>query len=431
MSDDLFFFSSRFWGWCVEHEPIDFQTMQTLREKALTVLIESVNAGEIISLDGIDSPLSMKIKEHHRLIDFEMNTNWIGSAQDWACPCCSRTKFQISRPGQKNQILAKLVVHHDHMGEALEQAFHVAFEEAGTNTEQSDGERLIERIGEAFAAFEEVLVCEDCNNADTSAKKLLGTPKFFSFPIRQIQRFITSKDHQPHQIDATIAREIWEEARPAYELRMSLIRAVAHAAATDSHWYEPYARGMQPIPTLRYENRQGDASIKRWVSTEALYRALGPQPKTASRNLSRWRTTAQKSGRALPENYLAMLLSDEFRANRWDSVDDGWSCPVCQRTKEQVVYVAEKGKIRFHLATNAGRGAWVNAKRICGHCMSTLMSLKLEISELTANTSLDSYGFVSPDELAAIIVPRAHSAHSIRANAASSLVDTIVKRLDQ
>lgn len=189
MNDDLYF-QSRFWRWCVENEPFDHEQMHALREQALDALVASINAGEISSLDGIDSPLSKKIKTHHQLAVFEMNSNWIGSPQSWVCPCCSRSKFQVSRVGKKQQILAKLVIHHDHMGEALKAAFHAAFEGAGTDVQQIEGQRLVERMGGAFAAYEEVLVCEDCNNADTAAKKLSAAPPYFSFSIGQIRRFI-------------------------------------------------------------------------------------------------------------------------------------------------------------------------------------------------------------------------------------------------
>ena len=164
---------------------------------------------------------------------------------------------------------------------------------------------------------------------------------------------------------------------------MKLINAVARAAATDTHWYEPYKRRTQPIPVLG--SRIGDAMIKDWVSTEALYKVLGPQPKKADRNLARWRTTTQKPGQPLPPNYLAMLRSEEAFAHAWDSVSDDWSCPVCGRGKQQIVYVGDKGKVVFFLAGSNGRGVWSVAPRICRQCHSTLMSLKLEITELTGN----------------------------------------------
>ncbi|MDB5971116.1 MAG: rubredoxin family protein [Hydrocarboniphaga sp.] len=434
MTDDLFL-QSRFFRWCTEHAPLKYDEEQALRREALSVLVESINAGEIISLDGIDTPLSKKIKAHHQLANFEMNSNWIGSSQDWMCPCCSRSKFQIARVGKKRQILAKLVVHHDHMGGALEAVFHAAFEKAGTSVEQVEGLRLVERMGSAFAAYEEVLICEDCNNADTEAKKLVESPLFFSFSPGQIKRFIRCGDHQPHQVDATMAQQIWQEAKPAYELRMKLIRAVGHAAATDAHWYEPYPRRTSAIPVFGYGDsviyRSSDRTIQQWVSGEALYRALGPGKAASARNLSRWRTTVPKPGKALPDNFLAMLRSEEARARTWNSVSENWRCPICRRSKQETTYVGEKNKISFYLQTNRGFGKWVNASTICNHCGSTLMSLKLEVSELLGCTPTDSYGFVSPEELAKVIIPSAHSPHSILPAEAEALVSLVVQRLAQ
>ncbi|MCW0422137.1 hypothetical protein NB713_000080 [Xanthomonas sacchari] len=373
--------------------------------------------------------MSLKIKHHHRLDDVEMNSHWIGCSQEWTCPCCGRSKFQISRIGRKQQILAKLVIHHDHMGEALQAAFHAAFVKAGTTVEQINGYRLVERMGSAFAAYEEILVCEDCNNADAEAKKLLTAPSYFSFSVGQIRCFIQSADHQPHRVDPAAAQTIWEAARPAYELRMTLINAVARAAATNSHWYEPHTGKSQPIPVLGYAHRIGDSMVKEWVPGEALYKALGPQTKKPERNLARWRTAAQKPGQPLPPNYLAMLRSEEAFVKAWDSVPDDWYCPVCRRSKREVAYVGDKGKVVFFLASNSGRGDWSNASRICRQCHSTLMSLKLEITELTGIKPSDSYEFVGPHELAIILDPRPHSQHAIQRSEAAILVERIRQRL--
>lgn len=423
------FMDSRYWQWYVNHKPFAFEQEQALQREALNVLVESVNAGEITALDGVHTPLSKQIKAHHGLDDFEMNSNWLLSAQDWICPCCMRSKFQISRAGKQGQILAKLVVHHDHMSEAMQAAFHEAFESAGTNVEQVEGLRLVERMGKAFAAYEEVLICEDCNNADTEAKKQVLSPRYFSFSIRQIKQFINIQDHHSHRLDVAKAEQIWREAKPAYELRMKLIHTVAYAAATDTHWYEPYARGTDAIPVLGVRQETGDHAIKQWVSTERLQMELGPRRKLPTANLSRWRTVSQKCGKPLPDNFLAMLRSDEVRARAWDLVPDGWCCPICMRDKHQTVYVGEKGKIRFYPRTTTAHGKWSGVTTICNHCESTLMSLKLEISKIVGKTPSNNYGFVSPAELAKIITARPHSSHLIQQAEAEELVSTVVERL--
>ena len=100
--------------WCLEHPgPYTLNEEIELRKEAMAALVESVKTGDITSLDGVESPLSERIRARHGVTDFEMNSNWVGSSQDWICPCCGRSKFQVSRVGKKGQILAKLVVHHD------------------------------------------------------------------------------------------------------------------------------------------------------------------------------------------------------------------------------------------------------------------------------------------------------------------------------
>jgi hypothetical protein len=148
---------SQFWQWHCENSRLVDQPLQDLRDEAMAVLIDSVNLGEITTLDGVDTPLSQRIRAHHGCTDFEMNSHWVGSSQNWACPCCSRSKFEVSRVGKQGQILAKQVVHHDHMGEALEAAFNEEFEKQKTGLAQADGLRLVQRMGVAFAAYEEVL----------------------------------------------------------------------------------------------------------------------------------------------------------------------------------------------------------------------------------------------------------------------------------
>ena len=159
--------------WAKEHEESP-EAFQARRKTALRLAIEGIKDGSIHSIDGIESPLSRKIQAHHRGRLFEMNRNWIETAQSWTCPCCRRGKFEISRLGGKGQILAKLVVHHDHMTDALKAAFHKVFVESCSHKATNTGLALIERMAPAFSAYAQVLICEDCNNADAAAKKIIS-----------------------------------------------------------------------------------------------------------------------------------------------------------------------------------------------------------------------------------------------------------------
>jgi rubredoxin len=423
-------FDSSFAKWCLRQPwPCNGDKQQELRKSALEQLLVSFRQGEITSLDGVESATAKAIYEIHGQRPFEMNSHWILSAQDWICPCCGRNKVAISRLGSKGQILGKLTIHHDHMGEAIEEEFCRAFVANGTENPQVEGKRLVGRIGQAFAAHEEVLICEDCNNADTTASRELGLPKHFSFPLGKIRRFILPVPHAPHRIDLDAAQRVWEEARPAYELRMRLISEVAVAAATNTHWYEPHERQAIPIPVYGYANaRLGFANITDWLNLEDLEKALGPKEKIHQPNRSRWRTEFAKPGRPLPSHYLAMLRSAHHMAESWDALSEDWRCPGCDRSKYEQVYLGAKGEIQFRAPGTSNAPRW-RRQRICNHCHSVVMSMKEEITQRTGTRPGDSFGYFSPGELKGIIRARPHSSHLIKPKEAAALVELAVERL--
>lgn len=418
-SDSVYY--SRFGDWSKNRQPPAGVRTDEYHE-GLRVLVECVDSGEITCLDSQNSPIAREILARHGERRFEMNSNWVGSPQDWACPCCGRTKFQISRVGKKEQILAKCVIHHDHMGDVLEEAFNAEFVAAGTDIEQVDGLKLIERMSSAFAAYDAVLVCEDCNNADTAAKKLLEIPREFSFSIGQIRKFIQVRNHQPHTISQGEAQEAWEAAKAAFVLRMRIIKAVAKAAATDTHWFERYPPMFDPIPVYGHDSRRLPR-ISQWFSSEALMDALGMQTRVSQANVSRWRDGPTRAGKPLPVNYLAMLRSVEYMAKNWDSLPEDWCCPICKRSKSEIVYIGDQGKVRFMVVTTGK--AWLHVPKICSHCSKVHMALKTEVKSHLGDFR-ESYMFVSPNELATIILPRPHADHRIRPIEAKALIAKIL-----
>lgn len=419
-SDSAYY--SRFGDWSQSRQPPLGVPNDEYRE-GLKLLVDCVDSGEINCLDSQNSPVAREILERHGERRFEMNSNWVGSPQDWACPCCGRTKLQISRVGKKEQILAKCVIHHDHMGDVLEEAFNAEFVAAGTDIEQVDGRKLIERMSSAFAAYDAILVCEDCNNADTAAKKLLAVPREFSFSIGQIRNFIQVREHQPHSIDQSKAQIAWDAAKPAFVLRMRIVKAVAKAAATDTHWFERYPRKFEPIPVYGHGDRWLP-KISQWFSSDVLMDALGMQMKVSKVNVSRWRDGSIKNGKPLPANYLALLRSVEYKADSWDSLPDDWTCPICQRGKSQIVYVGDQGQVRFNVATTGK--AWRETPKICGHCSKVHLALKTEVKSHLGNFQ-DSYSFVSAGELAQIILPRPNTDHQVLPTEAIALLTRILE----
>lgn len=427
MLEDLWH-TSAFGQWQLRQRSSLGPAEEERRREALTRLLASFEAGEIISLDGVDSAMAKAIVAIHGDRPFEMHSNWILSPQDWRCPGCDRGKAAISRLGAKGQILAKLTVHHDHMGAVIRREFSSAFAAHGTAEPQVEGQALVDRIGDAFSAYEPVLICEDCNNADPAAKLELGLPSHFSFSVGQLRTFIQPRPHAPHALDLEKAKDVWAAAEPAYVLRMKIIRAVARAAATDAHWYEPHARSSVAVPV------QGDPRapyIYGWLedrlTVDAVVRALGPKPGLHRADRSKWRKGPFKRSQPVPANYLPMLLSRPGVADSWNEVPDDWCCAVCERPKHAQVYMGPKGELLFRTSVTSRNPHW-RRQRICNHCRAAVMSLKEEITNAIGMRPSDSYGHVTPEELRGILVARPHAAHRIRPTEAEALVALATRR---
>lgn len=409
--------------WAKQYE-ISRDDIQERKETALRLAIEGIADGSIISLDGVISPLSQKIKAHHGVSLFEMNGNWIETAQYWTCPCCARGKFQISRLGGKGQILAKLVEHHDHMSDALKAAFRKVFIESGTDKPTSTGLALIERMAPAFSAYPSVLICEDCNNADAAAKKVISDTgrkvDWHSFSIGQISQFIIARNHTPHIIDKVKVLEIWNLARPAYVARMNLVYEVAKAAVLHDYWFERYQGETTPVPTL--SNGFSRFNGLELVNGEALVHEMARSTFKHKSNYSRWRSGEQSIGDIPPPNFLAIIQSLPGCARMWAALPDQWKCPICERSKYQIVNY-KKGKVSFHThGPTRYSPAWKSTGQICIGCFNVVTALKREL-QIDYGVEVNSpFDCITPGEMRSIIRARAHSSHLVDPEMAETLV---------
>ncbi|HBO3036061.1 TPA: hypothetical protein L4R07_006261 [Pseudomonas aeruginosa] len=119
-----------------------------------------------------------------------------GLAEDWQCPGCRRTKYQILRwttlfpkiPSARRPGWAGgYHTHHDH-----------ACDRYGFG-----------RTPVGYTPrFPPTVVCEQCNSADASAKRQLKLPEYFSFSPEEIRQFVLPYPHGKHLLDYRIARQI-------------------------------------------------------------------------------------------------------------------------------------------------------------------------------------------------------------------------------
>lgn len=75
-------------------------------------------------------------------------------------------------------------------------------------------ENLLSRLHFSLSAYDNTVVCFDCNKADADAKKIVKAHKYFSFSPREIAEFVKPTSNQEHEIDPLLAQQVWERAKP-------------------------------------------------------------------------------------------------------------------------------------------------------------------------------------------------------------------------
>lgn len=116
---------------------------------------------------------------------------WKSTSEDWTCPACGRSKFQIMKwtrrfPNKPEKLMgwvAALHRHHDHS---------VGLLESGVRR------------------FPETIICGQCNATDGVVKKKLKLPSKFSFSPLEMRSFIQATPHDSHKIDYDIALTIYK-----------------------------------------------------------------------------------------------------------------------------------------------------------------------------------------------------------------------------
>jgi hypothetical protein len=161
--------------------------------------------------DGRWSTLSRRLVRELNADRLDLNENWANVDQSWRCPICGRSKAQIARVIPRGILLARLDEHHDHLHDYMSKELRKEFGgdwpkkiPKGTYEVEHLGSRMIER-------FERLLVCVDCNAADSYAKNHIpGIHRSFTFRPDEIAKFIRTSANRKHVCDVDAATSIWQ-----------------------------------------------------------------------------------------------------------------------------------------------------------------------------------------------------------------------------
>lgn len=299
-------------------------------------------------LDGRWSPLTRHLMQALGTDKLDLNEAWAGTWYRWECPACGREKVDIARVTEDGVLLCKLSNHHDHIHDIAKKMFRAAGELPSDR--DSRAARVRARLG-AYALirrFEDTLVCEDCNNADTDMKAALGddVDRFFSFSPAEIGAFVLPAPNRPHEIDIDAGRAVYAVAKPAFEDRMAFARMLIDRVERGLNdievsgplWAVP-AGNDRMLYRLALE-RAGPRS-----RLDKMFEGLSNRSRASDGNQSNRRKRSRRRIAVPTQEDFAQVCARNADSRPWVSAGDDWRCPICERSK-------------FEICRKSNSGAW-------------------------------------------------------------------------
>lgn len=412
---------------------LDHFTMMLPRFKSQDELLKYL---ESQNLHGIDSEFSGATKALVNAFDAKgvhVNRWWVMTPFDWRCPSCRRKKHQIVRLNRHGFLTGQLHEHHDHMKDRVKKRFAEISVSRKTIVADELAERFAIRTAYGLSAYDNTVICSDCNHADSSAKAAANTHADFSYSPAEILAFVRPRDNTaPHEIDEAVATRIWMEGRDLFQLRLNMVDQVAELASKNCHWYQP-----SEITSARTE-RIAEWWFRRYGLDE-LSHASGEDPEkylynpvVFSGELSSWRMKNIKPNKLIPtERDIQHLVAT--RGSFWKKVGDDWRCPCCGRSKGDCVRPSKKNpwvfEIKNKLLFSSEEPRHRFFEHICDDCANTANHLGREAAGALSQTLEYPSSLVALSELRSIVISRPHSPHAVDNTEVDALLPQLVDRL--
>lgn len=283
----------------------------------------------------------------------DLNENWVHGGSFWICPGCRRSKDEIFRLSKRGILLAKLELHHDHMRDCV---WHRMRELHGTDwlaTRPKSSATILDYIRELTSRFDVCLVCSECNAADGKVKIRFRDeidPRF-SFTAQEIGTFIHPAAGKDHEIDYQKAHSAWKAEQGNFQTRLvlldELLRHLAEGRLARDHQGMAGARMMNGaldvysllMRSFNQDTKNTERSQLIWtLRDEFLARSTSRDSATLA--------TIDQAGRPAvaptDEEYDAYI--DPVSSKRWLAIPSDWTCPICTRSKRQLMRKSKSGK---------------------------------------------------------------------------------------
>lgn len=384
-------------------------------------------------LTGLDSEFSYSTR---RLIELfkadgaHLNRWWVMTPINWVCPSCKRAKSEIVRLNKNNFLTCQLHEHHDHMKEVVKSLFESYSTRKDLVIADEQSERFAIKAAFSLSAYDNTIICFDCNKVDADAKKLVKAHRFFSFSPREIAEFVKASPNNEHQINELNARQVWERVEPVFHLRMEMAQKFAMIAAEKRDWYQRSESTAKQIENhAKYLFRyHGLLEIEKHEPERLLYNTEPFKGENSS-----WRKKKNPVVEKRPSsNEMSHLIAT--RGKYWNRYDDNWICPCCFRKKYDCVRPSKKNPWVLEIKSaplflDDKMEINPSPKPMCADCIDTAINLGREIlKESDLHVEYPS-SIITFSEISNIIVPRPHSKHEFKNDLIDSMIFTIVERV--
>jgi hypothetical protein len=368
-------------------------------------------------LDGETSPQTQQIAQRLGASGFALNRWWVITSPDWTCSVCRRSKPEIARLNRHGAMMGELHAHHDHMCEYVERRFHEISAERGEIVADARATEFIKRAVPFACAFDETIICNDCNAADARAKALVYAHPDFSFAPAEIARFVIAAPNREHAIDASRARELWRDRQPIFETRIRFIDRIAELAAADQHWFlssewTDRPETIERVAEMRLGNAGYPGSLVAYIDDARSVRIPAP-------DLSAWRRRTPEYP-IVPTPGQIEHTARVTHVRQWGLVPDDWVCPGCGRTKIAIVRPSATHPWAFVIADRWFHDeAQIRIRAICcNDCRHAVMDLAKE-------AGVEGF-LIDLQDLQDIVIPTPHGRHAFRDD---DTVARVIRRL--
>jgi len=289
-------------------------------------------------------------------------------------------------------------------------------------------EKFAIKVAFALSAYDNTLICFDCNKADATAKRIAQTHQHFSFSPSEISRFVISSPNKEHRVNDKAVLNVWGSIKETFSLRLQYAKNLAKIAAEKKDWYQPSNKTAKQVDrTAQYLFKiNGLLDIDNHEPEKLLYNS---EPFKGKNNSWRIKSTTKTTGTPSP-NEISHLSAT--RGKFWNKYDDGWLCPCCNRTKLDCVRPSKKNpwilEIKSVPLYEEDKGTVdYSPSAMCADCCDTAINLGREvIKECQVNIYYPS-SVVSIVDLRKVIIPISHTKHAHKNELIDKMMSKFIK----